>query len=158
MDSMRPVRLSDIVEAIDQWSEGFAAYLNRKTGEIVIVSEEEMRAAEDGEPLGDYPGWQHDDIRRAGDILEHGEDYVDLPDKSEFHEYRVIERFCLALDDRETSESLYRAIKGKGAFRRFREAIERYDLTDEWHAYRQGALRQLAIDWCEANNVQFRDE
>jgi Uncharacterised protein family (UPF0158) len=159
MDPIRqPVRLNDVVEAIDLWSGELAAYLSVKTGEIAIVSEDDMRAAEDEEPLDDYPEWQHDHIRRAGDILAHDEDYLALPDKSDFHEYRVMERFCLALHDRETSESLYHVIKGKGAFRRFKDALDGYGLTDKWYAYRQEALRQLAIDWCAANNVDFRDE
>jgi hypothetical protein len=146
------------MEAIDHWSEDSVAYLNRTTGEIVIVSDEELRAAEEGEPLDDYPEWQRDNIRSAGDILRHEEDYLALPDRFDFHEYRVMGKFCLALDDRETSETLCHAIEGKGAFRRFREALERYGLADKWNAYREEALRQLAVDWCEAHDVDFRDE
>lgn len=66
-----------------------------------------------------------------------------------------MERFCLSIEDEEISDSLYYAIKGKGAFRRFKEGIHRYGITDDWYKYREEALKQMARDWCEENDIEY---
>jgi hypothetical protein len=38
------------------------------TGEVVYVTTEELGAAEEDAPLEDFPEWQHDAIRIAGEI------------------------------------------------------------------------------------------
>ena len=152
-----PVKLSEIIEAIELQSDEMAAYLNRRTGEIITISDEEVRAAEEGDPLEDYPEWQRDNIRIAGEFLANEDDYFALPTKYDLNEYQIMEEFVLSLKDRRASELLYTSIKGKGAFRRFKDTLHRLQLADEWYAYRDAALRQVAIDWCESNQVQFRE-
>lgn len=66
-----------------------------------------------------------------------------------------MERFCLFLKDQEVSDSLYHAIKGKCAFRRFKEGIHRFGIADAWYKYRDDALRTIAIDWCEENDIEY---
>ena len=152
-----PIKLSEIIEAIDLQSDEMVAYLDTRTGQIITISDEEARAVEEGDPLDDYPEWQQDNIRIAIDFLENEDDYLALPTKYDLNEYRIIEKFVLSLTDRRTSELLYTSIKGKGAFRRFKDALRRLELDDEWYAYRNAALRQVAIDWCESNQIQFRE-
>jgi hypothetical protein len=134
-----------------------AAYLDRRTGEIITISDEEFRAAEEGDPLEDYPEWQRDNIRIAGEFLANEDDYFALPTKYDLNEYQIMEEFVLSLKDRRASELLYTSIKGKGAFRRFKDTLHRLQLADEWYVYRDAELRQIAIDWCESNQVQFRE-
>ena len=68
-----------------------------------------------------------------------------------------MERFILSIKNREISDALYRAIKGKGAFRRFKDTLQRVDVVDEWNKYREEAIKQVAIDWCELNQVKFKN-
>jgi len=152
-----PVKLSEIIEAIELQSDEMAAYFNRRTGEIITISDEEFRAAEEGDPLEDYPEWQRDNIRIAGEFLANEDDYFALPTKYDLNEYQIMEEFVLSLKDRRASELLYTSIKGKGAFRRFKDTLHRLQLADEWYVYRDAELRQIAIDWCESNQVQFRE-
>jgi hypothetical protein len=153
-----PVRLSAIMEVIDLPREELTSCLNRKTGQIITFAEEEISAAEEGDTLDDYPEWQRDNIRMARDFLDNEEDYLALPTRYDLDEYRLIEKFSLSLKDRKASEILNGAIKGKGAFRRFKDALHRLNLIDQWHAYREDAVRQGAIDWCELNEIPFQDE
>jgi hypothetical protein len=152
-----PVRLSEIIEVIDIPSEELNSYLNRKTGQIITISEEEISAAEEGDTLDDYPEWQRDNIRITQEFLDNEEDYLALPTKYDLDEYRLMEKFSLSLDDRKASDILCGAIIGKGAFRRFKDTLNRLDLTDQWYAYRGDAVRQIAIDWCELNEIQWQD-
>lgn len=135
-----------------------AAYLNKKTGEVVTVTQEDFEAAENQDALDEYPEWQHESIKTAQEILDHEEDFIGLPTKYDVHEYQIMERFILSIKDREISDALYRAIKGKGAFRRFKDDIFRFDIADEWYKYREDAIKQVAIDWCELNQIKFKDK
>ena len=72
--------------------------------------------------------------------------------------YQIMERFILSIKDKEISDALYRAITGKGSFRRFKDAIIRFDIEDEWYKYREDAIKQVAIDWCELNQIKFNDK
>ncbi len=62
-----PVRLSDVVDQMDMLSDEASTYLNRRTGEMVFVSEESRHAAEDPDEWDDLPDWElKDTLRRLG--------------------------------------------------------------------------------------------
>jgi hypothetical protein len=61
-----PVKLKDIIEGLECQSDEGSAHLNTTTGEVVYITEEELRAAEEDEPLEEFPEWQHEAIRIAG--------------------------------------------------------------------------------------------
>lgn len=155
------VKMRAILDALEFQPGEASSYLNRQTGEVVTISDEELHAAEDEESaLEAYPEWQRTMIGLARDIIadENQEIYLALPTTYDIHEYGIMERFCLSLKDEEISNSLYQAIKGKGAFRRFREAIQRYGIAEDWYTYRDDAIRTIAIDWCEANGIEYSED
>ena len=92
------VKLQDILEGMDFQSDEQSAFLNLTTGEVVSITDEELRAAENDEPLEDFPEWQHDAMRIAGEIVA-TDHYLPLPDRFEINAYRMMERFCLSVDD-----------------------------------------------------------
>ena len=49
------------------------------------------------------------------------------------------------------------AIKGKGAFRYFKDTASRLGLLDEWYRYRANAMKEFVVDWAEADNVPCKD-
>ena len=63
------VKLKDIVEGLEFLTDEGSSYLNTTTGEVVYVTKEELRAAEEEQPLEDFPEWQHDAIRIAGEMI-----------------------------------------------------------------------------------------
>ena len=107
--------------------------------------------------MDDYPEWQLEDIRTTKEFLYNEDDYLALPTKFDLDEYRLMEKFCLSVENRGVSETLYSSIKERGAFRRFKDAVHRLDLADEWYQYRNQAIRQIAIDWCDLNKIKFID-
>ena len=56
------------------------------------------------------------------------------------------------------SDTLYSLIKSSGAFRRFKDAIQDYGIADDWYKYRNKALKEIAIEWCEENGIEFDDK
>ena len=150
------VKLSDIVEGLEFQSDERSSFLNLTTGEVVAITDQELRAAEHDEPLEDFPEWQHDAIRIARDIIE-TEHYLPLPDRFEMHEYQIMERFCLSVDNEDMRDDLCDAIRGRGAFRRFKDRIQVYGIAEDWYRYRDDALREMAITWCEEHGVVYTE-
>ena len=148
------VKLSDIVEGLEFQSDERSSYLNMTTGEVVSVTLEELRAAEEDEPLEEFPAWQHEAIRIARDIVE-TDHYLPLPDRFEINEYRIMERFCLSREDDDMCDDLCNAIRGRGAFRRFKDRVQAYGMAAVWYRYRDAALREIAMAWCEAHGIAY---
>lgn len=150
-----PIKVKEIADALSVQMDGAYQYLNKETGEIVLVSDEELGAAEEGEK-DNYPEWQQEVIRQAEQIIvNEGDKFVELPAKFEIHEYQIMEQFCLSISDPKISDELYYAIKGRGAFRRFKDQIHYYGLAGAWYEYLETALMKIAVAWCERNTIDY---
>lgn len=152
------VKLSEIIDGMESQSDESRSFLNKKTGEVVLMTDYAMRAAEDDEPIEDLPDWEQDLVATAKEIIAETGDYISLPTKFDIDEYRIMERFCLSIDDVEMSDALYALIKGSGAFRRFKDALYHYGIEKAWYSYRDNALKELAIEWCQENDIKFEDK
>lgn len=95
-------------------------------------------------------------MEKEGD--DGNKNFLGLPTKFDIDEYRIMERFCLSIQDEKTSEALYIAIKGSGAFRRFKDSIHRLAVADDWYKYRDKALKGIAVGWCEENDIAYVDD
>ncbi len=153
----KPVKLEDIIDGIEMQTDESSSYLNIKTGEVVIISDEESSAAEEDKPIDSFPEWQHELINKAKEILQ-SNDYISLPSKFQVHEYRIMEKFCLSITDDQIRDILYYSIKGSGAFQRFKDNIYKYNLEEEWYKFRDEAIKRIAIEWCEDNGINYTEE
>lgn len=138
----------------DEWQ----ACINRETGGLVGFTDEEAHLAE-AEDIDDdlVPEWQLEAVLKVREVLA-SEAFVRLPDEFDFHEYRVVERFCLELDDAELRDALLDAIRGRGAFRRFKDVMRLKGIDTAWHEYRNQALRRLAAGFLEAEGIPYVDQ
>ena len=152
------VKLSDIIEGMQFQSDESSSFLNNKTGEVVLMTDYAMQAAEDDEPLEDVPDWEQKLIAVAREIIAESSQYIALPTKYDIDEYSIMESFCMSMDNQEIGDILYDLISGSGAFRRFKNAIHKYDVADEWYTYRDNAMKELAIEWCRENNIEFDEQ
>ncbi|MCK5242209.1 hypothetical protein KAR34_07145 [bacterium] len=146
------VKLDDIINGMEFQSDESTSYLNTKTGEMATIDNLEFSAAENNEPIENFSEWEHENLRVAKEILQ-TDDYISLPSKFDIHEYEIMERFCLSIADDELRDTISRALKGSGAFRRFKDNIHQYNIADEWYKYRDEAIKQIAIDWCKENDI-----
>ena len=80
---------------------------------------------------------------------------IPLPTHKQIDDYQTMQHFIEELDEPEASEWLAEAIRGAGAFRRFRSTLERFGLTDKWLDYRQMIHEGIAIDWCEYYGIEY---
>src|SRR5262245_4106039 len=150
------VKLQDILEGMDFQSDEQSAFLNLTTGEVVAITDEELRAAEHDAPLEDFPDWQHDAIRIARDIGETAH-YLPLPDRFELNESQIMGRFCPSVDDEDRRGHLSGALRSRGPSRRFKDRIQVYGMAEDWYRYRDEALREIAMAWCEAHGIPYTE-
>jgi hypothetical protein len=152
------VKLDDIIEGLESQSDENSSFLNKRTGEVVLINDYEIRAAEEGNPLEDFPDWEQDQVRIAREISAETGQYIPLPTKFEIDEYSIMERFCVTLDNQEIGDILYDIISGSGAFRRFKDAIYKYGVEDEWHKYHDNSIKEIAIEWCREHKIEFDEQ
>ncbi len=143
----------DLTDSLDMVSEESAAWLDLQTGRVLIIYEDLTRAIEEGEDDAAISEWGADYVAATRAIEAGDKRYIALPDKFEFHEYRYMERFIGMIEDATSADQLWRAIKGKGAFRYFKDTAERLGVIDQWYRYRDDAMNQFMLDWAKANNV-----
>ena len=54
-------------------------------------------------------------------------------------------------------EELAYAIRGKGAFRRFKQSVRYHGLEQRWYDYLAEAYRELAIRWCAEKGLEYTE-
>ncbi|MFD1850914.1 UPF0158 family protein [Oceanobacillus bengalensis] len=147
------VKLGDIIEDMAFQSVEHTSFLNVKTGEVVFVSHDNIRKADDGD-FDDLEGLD-DEEKVAIDVVENWENYTELPTSFDINEYQMIEDFCYRVKDGKKRNILFRAIKGKGAFRRFKDNAFDLGLIEDWYTYRDECYKQIAIDFCEGLGLDY---
>ena len=151
------VKLRDIADEMTGQFTEMSLLLSKKTGEVVLITDEVVCAAEYDDPLEAYPEWQHEMIEIAKDVMNNPEDYISLPSKYDINDYDIMRRFCASVEDEKKSNYLLYAIRGKGAFRRFKNAVDRLGMSEQWFAFRDEAYREIARDWCEYHSIEYEE-
>ncbi|TXK80652.1 UPF0158 family protein [Paenibacillus sp. N3.4] len=158
MKKKATVKLDDLINEIDIQMDETFTYINTHTGEVITLTREEIRAAEDEEPLEKFPDWQRENIEKAIKIIEDENDaYLDFTLRNEYHEYEIIEEFIGILSEVEVREELFGAIQGRGAFRRFKDGIIEHDVEKQWYEFKEKKLKELVIEWCEAKDLVIEE-
>ncbi|SFQ37369.1 UPF0158 family protein [Salibacterium halotolerans] len=151
----RPANLHELVDEVSVSVEGFKAFLNRKTGGVVTATEDDLREAEMLDPDAVYT----DEVRQTAVNIEYDDDdvYLELPDDREVDEYGMMEEFILTLSDSKQREELELAIRGKGAFRRFKDKAAEFGVEKEWYAFRDRSQLEVVREWCERHGIPYTE-
>jgi len=151
------VLLKDIVDALEMQFDEHSSFLDLDTGKVETVSHDLLRDAEEGsddeEP--DLPEWQKPEWEIAKRIAS-TDRFVSLPTKFDVHEWAIMEEFSQSVEDDEIRDDLLFAIHGSGAFRHFKHELRRHEIEETWFKFRDEALREIAVDWCEENHIAWR--
>jgi hypothetical protein len=148
------VSLRAVADEMEMRMEGMHAYLNRRTGELYGGSDEQLAKAEEGEDDTELLGWEVEIVHKLREILE-SSDWIELPRRDTREEYRLMERFCLECCEGRLQDELLSAISGRGAFGRFKDAIHRRGVQEDWYEFRREALATEAAGWLEAEGIAY---
>lgn len=153
-----PVSLDDVLEQLHLQMDETTVYLHEETGELLMVQDREARKAdalaEDEIDEEDLPEWQQDVLPKVREAV-HEPEWLALPSQWDIHDYEIMEKFCYSVEDDDHREQLLRAIRGRGAFRYFRDTADRLGLTEDWYAFRDQAYEDIAVRWLEAHDIPY---
>ena len=138
------VKLQEVMEALEGAGMETAYYYDTKNEEILMVF--------DGMINGEYNPELMEEISE-GFI----EDFIPLPGQYEIHEYRMMESFIYEQPAGRIQDILEQAIRGKGAFRRFKDRLYDVGLEEKWYAYRDACYERIARDWCEKYGITVEE-
>ena len=132
------VNLDEIISAIEFTDRESEYFLDKETGEIVLINLMIMSSEECDE---------------AYDRLdEHG--FYRLPTSFDINDYGLMEEFIAGLPER-PAEILSSAIRGRGAFSRFKDGVRKLGLEQAWYDFQDNAHKHVAIRWCEENDIEY---
>ena len=148
------VLLKDIVDALEMQFDDSSSFLDLDTGRIETISHDLLREAEesDADEEPDLPGWQKEEWEIAKRVVS-TDRFRKLPTKFDVHEWAIMQDFSYSVADGGIRADLLNAIHGAGAFRHFKSIIRLRGIESDWFAFRAEALRQIALDWCEKNQI-----
>jgi hypothetical protein len=148
----------EIVDALEMQFEERPNYLDRQTGQVEMVFRDVLRLVEADDSADMLPEWQQREFDIAEALFEDPDRFVRLPTQWDIHEWEIMREFAESVEPERLSRDLLQALQGKGAFRYFKDTLRRYRREQSWYDYRTGALREIAVDWCKENEIEYRED
>ena len=154
-----PVSLREFIDAMKEQSEMIANYIHLKTGDLEFINE-----LDEDLVMGLESGFHTDLDENDKACIEvvkkvkSDEDFISLPSQFEINDYRIMEDFIESLNDESKQEELYRAIRGRGAFRRFKDRIIDLEVREAWFAFEDKAYKKKAIEFLESHDIPYKDD
>lgn len=140
---LKTIELDEIIDCIEAAGDIETYYLNKYTGEIISVFEDDSIMDEEyrqeiSEKFEKYEGW------------------IEIPGQYELKEYNIMESFAQNLiNNRHRNELLY-ALNGKKPFRRFKDEINYLGIANNYYSYRREKIKEMAIGWLNDNELSFK--
>ena len=130
-------------------------YLDLETGDVVMVTDEIARYLE-APPDYELPDWMYEAIKEARQVEEgYGTRYTDIPQADTHEDYRDMERFIGTVRNSHLQDRLWRAIEGRGAFRRFKDVLLDYPAERErWFAFKDRCVYERMMEWLESEDIE----
>jgi hypothetical protein len=147
------VRLNEIVDALEMQSDESSSFLDLYTGQVETVSDALLReAAESGDEEPDLPAWQKHEWEIAKRIVS-TDRFQKPPTKFEVHEWAIMQDFSRLMESESIREDLLHAIHSPGHSGMSRPPFGGMASNQPGFAFRTEALRQIALSWCEENQI-----
>ncbi len=151
------VLLKDVVEALEMPMEEFPSFVDLDTGKVETISLDLLREAEEPEEEEpDDPEMEEDEELELAKRIAFSGRFRKLPTQFEIHEWSIMEEFSNEVRSNRMREELLDAIHGRGAFRVFKDTIRRLKIEKDWYAFREQALREIAIGLCEEHDLEWK--
>ena len=164
------VDLDELIIAFQSGSWEMNHYLDLETGGVILISDEDRMAYESfwgeaddaGKGLAqlvaqsDLPEWQQERVLEVDRIeAGYGERFIEVPEDDSHEGYRDMEAFIATLEDKSLQDQLWRAIGGRGAFRRFKELLhEDRRQRERWFAFEGERVQERVVDWLRGNGIE----
>ena len=139
------IHLEQVIDAIETADDAFTYFYDTQTGETVYLQDEIIT------------GERNEELEELIENSPRGR-FLRFPTKYDIHEYHIMESFVESLPPRAARQELANAIRGRGAFRRFKNGIYYHRIEQQWFDYRDQAYREIAIRWCRDVGIEYTEE
>ena len=139
------IHLEQVIDAIETADDAFTYFYDTQTGETVYLQDEIIT------------GERNEELEELIENSPRGR-FLRFPTKYDIHEYRIMESFVESLPPGAARQELANAIRGRGAFRRFKNGIYYHRIEQQWFDYREQAYREIAIRWCRDVGIEYIEE
>ena len=151
------VKLSEIVQEMDGM--GLEVYLHLPSNKIFQYFEGESTFSGLSEKeIAELPKAEQEEAKIGLSFDEFEADFLPFPSKYDIHKYKIMEDFANSVSNTNVQNGLLNSIRGSGAFRRFRNTLDRYNYTPKWYVFREKAFYEIAAEWCVDNHINFEDD
>ena len=146
---LKKVPLHLVYDAIESANEVFDQYLDTKEMEVVSLPNMDSDIAD-----------VLDEDEELMELIESDEDnrFLPLPSQFDLHEYSVMEDYIDELEDKQLARRLAQAIRGRGAFRRFKDILIDLGKIQSWYDYQNQYYWNYARRWCMEHDLEFIDD
>jgi len=153
----------------DTVRDAFEYFLDIESGRVIILSQEiinrawqilresvddDMADYEEVEfdEVADIPEWMEDEIELALNIfISEKERYMRIPERNPRHCFAAMIEFTRGLENVELKAKLTSILDGKGAFRRFKDALEHYPQERKlWYGFNAKTAKQEIEGWLKS--------
>jgi hypothetical protein len=167
------IDLSELEQAFDSDDDEILYYMDIETGRLVVYSDEDRNLAqrvEDGfynekSQYVDWEAaidalciadWQQEVVREAFEVEgDTGERYIAVPPRRSHEGYQEMVDYINTVSDQRLAGRLEGAISGRGAFRRFKDALLDYpEQRERWFQFKQERLREAALNWLKELKIE----
>lgn len=130
---------SQLEQAFENHAPDVQSVLDRESGEILVVSKD----VNEDDP----------DVLR---VQARPERFLPIEPVPSREQYRMMEHFIETVPEGPLQDQLKDCIVGKGAFRRFKDAVGRYpEERKRWFAFRDVLLHQHILEWLKRHKVEL---
>jgi hypothetical protein len=166
------IDLGELAFAFENASWEMANYLDRQTGEILLVTAETRGQVEDAleeaggqvagpkeladlVSVGGAPAWQVEAALDAARVeLEPGR-YLAVPRGDSHEGFRDMEAFLETVSKEALGAQLAYALRGRHPFRAFKDVLAGSPQERErWFAFRDARVRQRVLEWLESEGIE----
>ena len=127
------IPLKRVIDALESSNECVTEYLDMQTGETVSLFDPYMIGETDEE---------------LAELIENTpERFLRFPTQYEIHEYRIMENFIKSLPTGAVQRELAEAIRGKGAFHRFKATVRFHRIEQQWYDLLTEAYKSIANEF-----------
>lgn len=171
------INWNELSAAFDNSSTELSYYLDTETGEVILITEEAQRYAQkigEGDDDTDaseldleaalaqssIPLWLQEIVKLAVFVETYfGDRVIEIPRTTSYEGYEEMQDFIATVQDDRLSDQLHIAIQGRGAFRRFRDVLQRHQAEEQrWYDFQEDRQAERMREWLEEEEIELGDE
>jgi hypothetical protein len=133
-------------------------YLDTEKGETLCIPDELMNALDGGESCEGLPAWELELLPQAKEIFTGSKRYEEIPVRPSGEAYEIMADFTRGLKDQNLRHRLESALHGRGAFRRFKDALREYsEVEKQWFKFKADRDKEEVKEWLESIGIEMED-